>query len=155
MLVSPNYSDLWQSPIVYVNRFEDYTINAFTTDAGISHTEDLLKEALAIGATLTPIFWLTTKVSKNLVKNWASENQILFNVFVSAGVYHIICEETGVNNWFLSNSVSAKKSKKKHWKVNESPAGTNVSLVAPTASTCSGGCGYKAGGGVDHESFHA
>ena len=155
MLVSPDYSDLWKSPQMYVNRFEEYTINAFTTDKGISHTEDLIKEALAIGATITPVFWLTTKASKNLVKNWTSENQILFNVFISAGIYHIICEETGVNNWFLTNSVSAKKSKKHHWKVNESAGGTTVSLVASSTSNCSGECGYKPGGGLDHESFHA
>ena len=145
MLVSPDYSDIFDKPEMYVNRFEEYAINAFSTDEGISHTEDLIKEAVAVGATLVPVFWLTTKASKGLVQNWASENQLLFNVFVSAGLYHIICEETGINNWFLTNSVSAKKSKKKYWKVSKSASGTKVDLVKPSEDmvACKGDCSSK------------
>jgi hypothetical protein len=114
MLISPNYSDYWQTPETYINRFEDYVTNAVSTDEGINHSEELLKEAVAVGASLVPVYWLTSRALRRVTQNWSPENAILVNVAVCAGIFHVICEETGVNNWYLSNSIASKKAKKKY-----------------------------------------
>jgi hypothetical protein len=147
-LVSPDYSDLLNSPAVYINRFEDYTAEMLTTDAGVSHLEDLTLEAVAVGVSLVPVYMLTARLLDNWSKNWNPENRVLANVAIAGGLFHIICEETGVNNWFLTNSVASRKSKRKYWKVVQSPSGSDITL-------CSGDkCGANRAKGVSHEMFH-
>jgi hypothetical protein len=130
VLISPNYSDYWQTPETYVNRFEDYITNAVSTEEGINHSEELLKEALAVSASLVPVYWLTSKALRRLTVNWSPESAVLLNVAVSAGLFHIICEETGVNNWYLSNSIASKKAQKKYKKKHQS---SFVSVEAPSS----------------------
>ena len=145
VLVSPNYSDYWDNSVEYVNRFETYLQNAVTTEEGINHSEELLKEAVAVGASIVPVYWLTSKALNRLTRNWAPETAILFNVAVSAGVFHVVCEEIGVNNWFLSNSVASKKARRKY-----------KEKVRPTSTSpdaCTGGCGWHKG--LDHANFHS
>ena len=147
-LVSPDYSDLLQAPELYVNRFEDYSTKMLTTEAGVSHLEDLMFEAVAVGVSIVPVYMLTAKLLDNWSKNWNPENRVLVNVALAGGLYHIICEETGVNNWFLTNSVASKKSKKKVWKVTQSASGSEITL-------CDGNtCGANKCKGVAHEVFH-
>lgn len=131
VLISPNYSDYWDTPETYVNRFETYFSNALTTDEGINHTEDLLIEAFAVSASLVPVYWLTSKALNRLTRNWLPENAVLFNVAISAGLFHIISEETGVNNWFLTNSVASRKAHRKYSKVHKSASGITVELITP------------------------
>ena len=160
MLVGPDYSDYWTTPDIYVNRFEDYVLYATSTEEGQGHSEQLLMEALAVGASMVPVYWLTAKLLEKTTSSWTPGSVVLLNVAVSAGLFHIISEETGVNNWFLTNSVAAKKDKKKFWrvpqyKVTESAAGSVVSEVAPSdAASCKGQCGWRACSGLDHSSFH-
>ena len=154
VLISPNYSDYWQTPETYVNRFETYFSNAVSTDEGINHTEDLMVEALAVSASMVPVYWLTSKAFSRLTRNWRPENAVLLNVAISAGIFHIISEETGVNIWFLTNSVASRKARRKYWKVNKSASGTTVELVSPDDMTkCTGKCGWKQG--LDHQNFHS
>lgn len=150
VLISPNYSDYWQTPETYVNRFEDYITNAVSTDEGINHSEELLKEALAVSASLVPVYWLTSKALKRLTQNWSPESAVLLNVAVSAGLFHIISEETGVNNWFLTNSVASKKAKKKYGR--KSSTYSSVEPPSSDVSKCKGECGWKKG--LDHQNFH-
>jgi hypothetical protein len=147
-LVSPNYSDLLDKPDVYVNRFEEYTTRLATTPEGIQHAEELAQEAVAVGISLVPLYYFTAKVVDKFAPNLFPETRALVNVALSAGLFHIICEETGVNNWFLSNSVAARKSKRKWWKVSTTAAGQSIEL-------CDGKkCGAGACKGIPHSDFH-
>jgi hypothetical protein len=81
-----------------------------------------------------------------------SESDInLITVAVSGGLFHILSEESGVNNWFLTNSVAAKKSHSHSWKVTQSVAGSEVSLVHSADPDEGGyvGSGHKKSGKSD------
>jgi hypothetical protein len=158
VLVGPNYSTYFDSPQEYVTRFENYAYNAINTDAGISHTEDLLKEIVFVGGSMVPVYWLVDKALASSTRLWNPQTATLFKVALSAGLFHVICEETGVNNWFLTNSVASKKQNKKFWKVNKSAAGTTVDIINVkdlTPATCKGnGCGYSRRSGISHDAYH-
>jgi len=158
VLVGPNYSDYFESPQEYVTRFENYAYNAINTDKGLAHTEDLLKEVVFVGGSMVPVYWVVDKALRNVTRTWSTESATLLKVALSAGLFHVICEETGVNNWFLTNSVASKKQNKKFWKVNKSAAGTSVNMINVndlTPATCSGGgCGYNRRSGVSHDTYH-
>jgi hypothetical protein len=127
VLVSPNWSSLLAKPDVFVNRIEQYAMNIPSPD-GISHSEDLAIEAIAVGLSLVPVFWLTRRFVRQYATS-LNENDInLITVAVSGGLFHILSEESGVNNWFLSNSVAAKKSHGKSWRVSQSVSGSKISL---------------------------
>lgn len=127
VLVSPNWSSLLAKPQVFVNRIEQYAMNIPSPD-GISHSEDLAIEAIAVGLSLVPVFWLTRRFVRQYATS-LNENDInLVTVAVSGGLFHILSEESGINNWFLSNSVAAKKAHGKSWKVTQSVAGSEISL---------------------------
>jgi hypothetical protein len=157
VLVSPNYSDYFETPQEYIARFENYAYNSIYTDEGLSHTEDLLKEIVFVGGSMVPVYWLVDKALKTATRTWTPETATLLKVALSAGLFHVICEETGVNNWFLTNSVASKKQKKKYWKVHKSASGTTVekiNLEDLTPATCTGTCGYSRHSSVPHDTYH-
>lgn len=148
VLVSPYYSDLLKKPTIYINRFDDWAINSVSTEEGISHAEDLTKEALAVGLSFLPVYWITDKVLMKFFPNWLPDTRKYVNVAVAGGLFHIISEETGVNNWFLTNSVAARKAHKKHYVVSQSPAGSSIEFCDGTE------CGHAKMKHVAHEVFH-
>lgn len=126
VLVSPDFSDILAKPDMYVNRFTNEIASFIdTSDKGISHTEDLISEALAVGLSIVPVFWVASKMVQSLVPDYYVETRVLMSVALAGGAFHIISEESGVNNWFLTNSVAAKKAKKCSWEVMDGKSGCN------------------------------
>lgn len=138
VLVSPNYSDLLKKPEIFVNRFGDFAID-FTSPDNFNETEKLIEEALAVGVSLVPVMYVTRQFVDRMFSSWSNQSRDALTIALGGGLFHIISEETGVNNWFLSNSVAAKKVNKKYYKVSTSHAGSDVSLVDPniTEPSCS------------------
>ncbi len=59
----------------------------------------LLVEATVVGIGLVVVFVVVRMFVKNLY----------LALFVSGALFHLIAEFTGVNAWYLKNSVAAKK----------------------------------------------
>ena len=53
----------------------------------------LLIEALVVAALLAALFILVSKFTKNT----------LYAVAISGAVFHLLCEVTGVNEWYAKN----------------------------------------------------
>ena len=140
VLVSPNYSDLLKKPEVFVNRFGTFAVD-FASPDNFNETEKLIEEALAVGVSLVPVVYLTTQFVDKMFASWSLSSLGMLSIALGGGLFHIISEETGVNNWFLSNSVAARKVNKKYYKVNKSVSGSTVELVDPLAGETP--CGKK------------
>lgn len=134
VLVSPNYSDLLRKPEIFVNRFGDFASEIVSPD-NFNETEKLIEEALAVGVSLVPVMYATRCFVDKMFSSWSEQSRSVLTIALGGGVFHIISEETGVNNWFLSNSVAARKVNKKYYKVDKSVSGSTVELVDPLATT--------------------
>lgn len=132
VLVSPNYSDILKKPDVFVNRLGSFGVDLVSPD-NINETEKLIEEALAVGVSLVPVIYVTRQFVDKLFASWSEQSRGILTIALGGGVFHIISEETGINNWFLNNSVAARKVNKKYYKVNTSHAGSDISLVDPNA----------------------
>lgn len=53
----------------------------------------LLVEALIVGILLVAVFFFVSKLTKNT----------LYAVALSGAVFHLLCEATGVNEWYAKN----------------------------------------------------
>ena len=109
VLVGPDYSDILQKPDVYVSRFGDWTTDLLTTEEGQSHGSALAVEALAVGVSTALAYWILHKAVNRLAMNQTDMTKDLITAGVAGGLLHIVAEETGINNWFLTNSVASKK----------------------------------------------
>lgn len=132
VLVSPNYSDILKKPDIFVNRLGSFGVDLVSPD-NINETEKLIEEALAVGISLVPVIYVTQKFVDKMFSSWSEQSRGILTIALGGGLFHIISEETGVNNWFLNNSVAAKKVNKKYYKVNSSHSGSDISLVDPNA----------------------
>jgi hypothetical protein len=140
VLVSPNYSDILAKPELFVNRLGSFSVDLVSPD-NFNETEKLIEEALAVGVSLVPVMYITRQFVDKMFASWSDPSRDILTIALGGGVFHIISEESGVNNWFLNNSVAARKVNKKYYKVNTSHSGSDISLVDPNAPTT--GCGKK------------
>ena len=67
--------------------------------------EELLLEALTVGITLVPVWAL---VSQFTVPFITSRFKQTADVALTGIAYHLICEELGINEWYLSNGVASR-----------------------------------------------
>lgn len=69
---------------------------------------DLLIEAFVVGVLLLLLY----KFIHSLFDFFGIKSDYTFDVilFISGFLFHILCEITGVNNWYLTNSVAYKTS---------------------------------------------
>lgn len=132
VLVSPNYSDILKKPDLFVNRLGSFGVDLVSPD-NYNETEKLIEEALAVGVSLVPVMYITRQFVDKMFASWTVPSRDMLTIALGGGLFHIISEETGVNNWFLNNSVAAKKVNKKYYKVNTSHSGSDISLVDPNA----------------------
>ena len=73
--------------------------------------------------------------------------QDYISVAVSGGLFHLICEGSGVNDWYLDNGVAVLK------RMEREQVDWTITLNDP--ELCSGSCSWKEGGLCSHYSFHA
>jgi len=63
----------------------------------MSYATQLATEAVAVGALLIPVFLLVN----SQIKNQSAA------LFVSGAAFHLLCEVTGLNKWYLTNGASS------------------------------------------------
>jgi hypothetical protein len=61
----------------------------------------LYQEAVVVGAGLIPMVLMAEELFPRLPK-WGQ-------IMVAGGGFHLICEFTGINTWYLDNGVASKK----------------------------------------------
>jgi hypothetical protein len=73
-------------------------------------TGHLLTEAAIVGAALVPVYIATHAVTATLGLSRMTHEYLA--IFLAGGAFHLICEATGVNDWYLDNGVAALKREK-------------------------------------------
>jgi hypothetical protein len=61
----------------------------------------LMGEAVAVGVGLIPIFVITEDLFPKMPK-WG-------HLLIAGGSFHLLCEYSGLNNWYLDNGVASKQ----------------------------------------------
>jgi len=61
----------------------------------------LYQEAVVVGAGLIPMFLIAEELFPRMPK-WG-------HIMVAGGGFHLVCEYTGINAWYLDNGVASKK----------------------------------------------
>ena len=61
----------------------------------------LYQEAVVVGAGLIPMFLLAEELFPRMPK-WGQ-------IMVAGGGFHLACEFSGINDWYLDNGVASKK----------------------------------------------
>ena len=61
----------------------------------------LYQEAVVVGAGLIPMFFIAEELFPRMPK-WG-------HIMVAGGGFHLLCEFTGINDWYLDNGVASKK----------------------------------------------
>lgn len=72
-----------------------------------SSSKRLYSEALVVGAALVPVWFAVSKATEAARFEFAAKSAL--DVFVAGFLFHLIAEETGVNDWYLTNSHAAQK----------------------------------------------
>lgn len=110
------------------------------------HNRKLLTEAFFVGAFLVPVFAFTHSVVTIAFPRMKDTTQDYLSVFISGGLFHLVAEGSGVNDWYLDNGVAVLKrleKEKVEWTENiNDPA------------LCDGSCGWMEGI-CSHYSYHA
>ena len=135
VLVGPDYSDILEKPDVYLSRFENWASDTFTTEEGQSHASALAVEALATGVSVALAYWVLHKAVNRVAMNQPDMTKDLITAGLAGGLLHIIAEETGVNNWFLTNSVASKKATQATLIVKQNVTGSTVTKVSVSPTT--------------------
>jgi len=68
--------------------------------------EDLLVEAAVVALTLVPVWWVTTQATTPFV---APSIKSAVDVAVSGFAFHLLCEEFGINEWYLTHGYAFRK----------------------------------------------
>jgi len=67
----------------------------------------LYGEALVVGATLIPVWAAVTRATTVTRINFGSK--AMLDIFMAGFLYHLLAEELGVNEWYLTNGHAARK----------------------------------------------
>jgi len=109
-------------------------------------TKRLLTEAVVVGTGLLPVYYVTHKSISTAFKNLSAETSMYVSVFLSGAFFHLICEEAGVNEYYLTNSVAFSK-------INDITP-TEWMEYSLDPQLCGGNCGWTDDGFCSHFSFH-
>lgn len=107
----------------------------------------LATEAVIVGTALLPLYVLTKSVLSSILPRLADKTREYMSVVFSGSLFHVICEGTGINDWYLDNGVAVMKRMEKE-KVDWTSTLNDPAL-------CDGACGWREGGLCSHYSFHA
>ena len=106
----------------------------------------LLTEAFVVGAGLMPVYFITHSFLSVLLPRMSDNVVDYTSIFISGALFHLLAEETGINDWYLDNGVAVLK--RQVMAVEETGMGNDYSL-------CDGQCGWKELGGLcSHHSLH-
>ena len=105
----------------------------------------LLLEAFVVGAGLVPVYAITHAFTGAVFPRMSAMTQDYFSVFLAGGMFHLLCEETGVNDWYLDNGVAMMK---------RAQVDTDLAMWNDDA-LCDGRCGWADDGLCSHYSYHA
>jgi hypothetical protein len=67
----------------------------------------LYGEALVVGAALVPMYFAVSRATSATRIDFVGKE--VLDVFLSGFLFHLLAEESGVNEWYLTNSHAAKK----------------------------------------------
>jgi hypothetical protein len=71
------------------------------------NNKQLYGEAIVVGAALVPVWFAVSKLTTVTRINFSGKPAL--DVFIAGVLFHLIAEETNVNEWFLTQSFAAKK----------------------------------------------
>ena len=99
-----------------------------------------------VGAGLLPLYFFTHKVVSAVLPRMSDEAQDYLSVFISGATFHLVAENTGINDWYLENGHAyLKKMRDAEFEAQE---------TAPD-DLCDGRCGWESLGGLcSHYSLH-
>jgi len=106
----------------------------------------LLTEAVVVGVGLVPVYALTDVWTKLFFTNMTPKTREYVTVFFAGGLFHVICEGTGINDWYLDNGYAV-------WKRLETEHVEWYNNLNDPA-LCDGSCGWKDDGLCSHYSIH-
>ena len=91
---------------------------------------DLTKEAVSVGVLLVPVYAVVRESVRN-IRSVNSTTQEYTSVFLSGALFHILCEATGINEWYLTNGRASKiKNGNKHVRRSRSCGDSRVCALA-------------------------
>lgn len=70
----------------------------------------LYTEAVSVGFALVPVFYVVSRATSALrVDAFTGAFKPTLDLFISGALFHLIAEESGLNEWYLTNSHAAQK----------------------------------------------
>lgn len=106
----------------------------------------LLAEAFIVGAGLMPVYFVVHNVVSAMLPRMSDTTQDYVSIFISGATFHLVCEGTGINDWYLTNGHAYLK--------RHRDAEIQAQETAPD-DLCDGRCGWEAMGGLcSHYSLH-
>jgi len=106
----------------------------------------LLTEAFVVGAGLLPLYFFTHTMVSALLPRMGDDAQDYLSLFISGATFHLIAENTGINDWYLDNGHAYLKRNR--------DAEIRAQETAPD-DLCDGRCGWQSMGGLcSHYSLH-
>jgi len=113
----------------------------------MDYSTKLLTEAVVVGSALLPVYALTKNFITIIFPRMNGTTQEYTSVVISGGLFHLICEGSGLNDWYLDNGVAVLK------RMEKEQVDWTITLNDP--DLCDGNCGWTDGGLCSHYSFHA
>jgi hypothetical protein len=112
----------------------------------MDYSGKLMTEAVVVGVALLPVYVLTKKFITVALPRMSGVTQEYTSIVVCGGLFHLICEGSGVNDWYLDNGVAVLK------RMEKEQVDWTESLNDP--ALCDGSCGWQDDGICSHFSFH-
>jgi hypothetical protein len=113
----------------------------------MDYSSKLMTEAIVVGVALLPVYALAKNFITVIFPRMNSLTQEYTSVVISGSLFHLICEGSGVNDWYLDNGVAVLK------RMEKEQVDWTVTLNDP--ALCDGSCGWIDNGLCSHFSFHS
>jgi len=68
----------------------------------------LLVEALTVGVSLVPLYWIISKITTNITTA-PPESKALLDAALTGFAFHLTAEASGLNAWYLTHGYAAEK----------------------------------------------
>lgn len=70
----------------------------------------LYTEAAAVGLALVPLYYVVRRATTAFrLDSFAGSSKETVDLFICGALFHLLAEETGLNEWYLTNSHAAQK----------------------------------------------
>jgi hypothetical protein len=116
VFASPYFSHQIEPLPVFINTHGEYSADIDDDD---EYMEEFAQEVVGVSLAVLPLYYITDQIANRIFPTMDDKTRTLLAVGFSAGLFHLISEQMGFNEWYVLNGVASKKVKKQKLRISD------------------------------------